>query len=183
MPPRETGPKPFFALQSPREVNRPELPQELVQFYAANEAVEFEGCEYGSLFLYPLRRVKRVGWADLHLVTNCPEGWEHFDAFCIGSGCHFEDIVSVVSAPCCPSGSILALGGELDWGAGGTGPFAIGWSVVLGTSLFEWLAHLEEWSWWEYVIGFGIPTLSLEHKRKLREYYLALNPNIEWPEP
>jgi hypothetical protein len=182
MSPHESGPKPFFQLQSPREVNRPQLPQELVQFYSANEAVEFE-CDEGSIDLVPLREVKRIGWSDLHVVANCPEGWEHFDAFRIGGGCHFEDIVYVINAPSCQPGAILALGGEIDWGTGGTGPFALGWSLVLGASLFEWLDHLEEEHWWEYVIGFGIPGLTIEHQRRLRAYYLALNPSIEWPEP
>lgn len=179
------GLKPFAQLVTPRQVNRPELPQELVQFYSTNEAIEFEGLEYGSLYLHPLRDVKRVGWAGLDLIGDCPERWESLDCFLIGSGCHFEKIVYVVSAPCCQPGAVLALGGQLDWGLVGTGSSGsdLAWGLVLGASLYEWLRHLEEYGWWEYAIGFDIPQLPVERQRQLRAYYLALNPSIEWPEP
>lgn len=77
---------------------------------------------------------------------------------------------------------ILALGGQLDWN-GGTGPFTFQLSLVLGASFSEWLWHLEEYGWFEYGIGFGIPDLPASRQRTLRAYYLALNPHIEWPEP
>jgi hypothetical protein len=53
------GPKPFVPLAAPRAVNRPDFPPDLARFYAENEAVEFEGTDYGSPYLYPLRDVKR----------------------------------------------------------------------------------------------------------------------------
>src|SRR5262249_39960028 len=152
------GPKPYVRLPTPRAVNRPDFPPDLTHFYAHHEAVEFEGLEENrSLDLLPLREVKRIGWAGLDLVGDCPEGWERFDALRSGGGCHFERIVYVIDAPCCPSGSILGLGGELNWGSVGTGSHVLGWGLVLGASFPEWLRHLEEYGWWEHAIGFGIP--------------------------
>lgn len=177
------GPKPFLRLAVSRDVNRHELPSDLARFYADNEAIAFEGSDYGSIYLRPLREVKRVGWAGLGLLWDAPAGWGTFDACLFGFGCHFERIVYVVDAPCCQPGAILAIGGQLDWGPGGTGPRSANACLVLGANLSEWLRHLEEEDWWEYAIGFGIPSLPVEHQRELRAYYLALNPNIEWPEP
>ncbi len=173
------GPKPFVRLATPREVNR-ELPQELAQFYSEYEAIEFEGLDYGSLYLYPLHRVKR--WKGLDLYGDVPEGWEEFDGFRIGGSCSGARIVYVLSAPNCQTGAILAIGGDLDW-VGGVGPYAMGNCLVLGATFFDWLRHLEEWDWWEYGVGYCIPELSVARRRKLRASYLALNPNIEWPEP
>lgn len=178
-----TGPKPFVRLAAPRVVDRPDWPRDLVQFYSENEAVWIDDAENWSIELYPLHDVKRVDWAGLELVGNTPEGWERFDALLIGKGCHFEQIVSVIRAPCCPPGAILTLGHNLDWGNVGTGPFSLACGLVLASSFSEWLWHLEENGWWEYTIGYGIPDLPVPRQRALRAHYLALNPHIEWPEP
>jgi hypothetical protein len=175
------GPKPFARLATPRVVERADFPPDLAAFYSANEAVTFEGFDYGSLYLYPLAAVQRVSWSDVDW-HDTPEGWEAFDALLIGGGCHGESIVSVLSAPCCPAGAILALGGQLDWN-GGAGPFTYQLSLVLGASLSEWLRHLERFDWWEYGVGFDIPSLPPARQQQLRAYYLALNPHVEWPEP
>jgi hypothetical protein len=174
------GPKPFYRLEPPRVVTVPDFPQDLAQFYAEYEAVEFEGSDYGSLFLHPLRDVER--WRGLDLYRNVPEGWEEFDCFLIGYGCSGARLVYVLNSPNCQPEAILAIGGGLDW-EGGTGPFTMGNCIVLGASLFDWLRYLEEFGWWEHGVGYGIPELPVERQRKLRAYYLALNPNIEWPEP
>lgn len=175
------GPKPFVPLETPRVVTVPDFPQDLAQFYAQYEAIEFEGIsDYGSLFLYPLHRVQR--WKGLDLYTNVPEGWEDFDSFLVGGSCHGAEIVYVLSAPNCPPGAILAIGGDLDW-EGGTGPYTTGNCLVLGATFFDWLRHLEEFNWWEYGVGYGIPDLPVERRRQLRSYYLALNPHLDWPEP
>ena len=173
----------FVRLATPRPVHRPELPRDLAQFYAENEPVEFEVADNYSIYLNSLQEVKEVSWDGLEMHWDRPEGWEKFAAFLIGGGCYGERIVSVIDAPCCQPGAILALGGELNWGPGGTGPFASECTLVLGSSFSEWLHHLEEEEWWEYTIGYGIPDLSLDHQRRLRAYYLTLNPHIEWPEP
>ncbi len=178
----ETGPMPFVRLATPREVKRQDFPQALIQFYAGNEAVEFEGLEYGSMYLHPLHEVERIGWAGVDPFNDCPEGWEKFDAFLIGGGCCFEKILYVTHAPCCQPGAILALRGNIS-GPGGVGAFALESSLVLAANFSEWLRRLEEEGWWEYAIGGGILSLPVDHQRKLRTYYLALNPDIEWPEP
>lgn len=177
------GPKPFLSLATRRAVERTDLPPDLIRFYSESKALELNAEDHYSICLSPLKAVKRVDWEGLGLVGDRPEGWDAFAGFLIGSGCHFERIVSVIDAPCCESGAILALGGELDWGRGGTGPFAFFRSVVLAASFPEWLSHLEEEGWWEYAVGYGIPDLPVDHQRRLRAYYRALNPNIDWPEP
>src|SRR5690348_11754710 len=134
----------FVRLPKPRLVDRPEFPRDLVQFYAENELVEFSVTDTYSIYLNPLDEVRKVEWEDLASCGIAPKGWERFSALLIGGGSYGERIVSVINAPCCQPGAILALDGELDWGLGGTGPFATGCTLVLGSSFSEWLSHLEE---------------------------------------
>ena len=176
------GPKPFARLPAPREVDRADFPPDLAHFYAHNEAIEFNGLEYGSLYLYPLAQVKRMDRVSVGLDhEHCPDAWKDFDALRIGRSCFGEDILYVIRAPCCPSGAILVIGGPGNLPEGGSGGQGV-LCLVLGASFSEWLWHLEGEGWWEYFLGGGMLELPLERQRKLRAYYLALNPNIEWPE-
>src|SRR5262245_22307286 len=106
-------PKPFVQLGAIREVNRPELPSDLAEFYARHEGIGLESSPDRTVRLCRLDEVARIGWKDLQLVTanEVPEGWEGFAAFGIGMGRFFEEIVYVLNAPSCSPGSILEIGG------------------------------------------------------------------------
>jgi len=169
--------KPFVQISAPREVNRPELPPDLAEFYTQHEGIGLESPSDRTVRLCKLDEVVRYGWKDLHAIfgDDIPEGWEGFAAFLIGMGMYFEDIVYVLDAPSCPSGTILAIGG-LASGPGGKGPAAMGRSLVLAVSFREWLIHMERWGWVEYSVA-GIGDLPEQHKQELCRYYLALNPD------
>src|SRR5262249_19706063 len=121
--------KPFVHLAEPRAVNRSELPPDLAEFYTTHEGVGLESSPDRAVRLCKLDEVTRVGWKDLRLVGDVPEGWEGFAAFRIGMGMFFEEIVYILDAPSCPAGSILALGRDLA-GPGGAGPFSLESSLV-----------------------------------------------------
>jgi hypothetical protein len=175
--------QPFDRLGTSRMVTIPGFPPDLARFYSEYEPIDLDVSEHYSIELNPLNEVEQITWDGLELLWDRPDGWEKFAAFLIGYGCFGERIVSVIDAASCRQGSILALGGQINWGPGGTGPFALCGSLVLASSFSNWCRHLEEEGWWEYAVGFGIPELTVDHQRKLRRYYLTLNPDIEWPEP
>jgi hypothetical protein len=176
-------PKPFAKLAARRVVNRPELPPDLVEFYAEHEGIGLESNSDRVVRLCKLDEVARVMWKDLTCAFDdyVPEGWERFAAFQIGMGMFFEDIVYVLDAPSCPPGSILAIGGIAP-GPGGGGPFSLESSLVLAASLSDWLAHLERWGWVEYSVA-GIGDLSEQEQQEICRYYLALNPDMNLGKP
>jgi hypothetical protein len=166
--------KPFVHLAAPRAVKRSELPPDLAKFYAAHEGVGLESSPDRPVRLCRLEEVARVGWNDLGLVGDAPEGWAGLAAFRVGMGMFGDEIVYVLDAPSCPPGSILALGRDLA-GPGGVGPFSLGSSLVLAASFPEWLAHLERWGWVGYAVaGWEAPT----DRQAVKQYYLALNPDM-----
>lgn len=168
--------KPFVRLVASRTVSRPELPPDLAEFYAWHEGVGLEGGPDRTVRLCRLDEVARIGWKDLLLVCDVPEGWERLAAFRIGMGMFFEEIVYVLDAPSCPPGSILALGGVAP-GPGGRGPYALESSLVLAASFRDWLTHLERCEWVEYAVA-GIGDLPERQQQELCRYYLALNPDM-----
>jgi hypothetical protein len=174
-------PKPFVRLTSPRVVERPGLPKDLVVFYAENEGVGLKSNPDRVVRLCRLDEVSRIGWRDLHILgTDEYPGWERFAAYRIGVGPYFDEIVYVLDAPACPTGSILAIGVDVA-GPGGSGPARLEPSLVLASSFAEWLSHLEECDWIEYGLVPGELTGLPEIKqRQHRAYYQALNPGISW---
>jgi hypothetical protein len=114
----------------------------------------------------------------VHFAYDGPEGWEHFAAFPIGMGMFFEEIVYILDAPACPSGSVFAVGEILIGWEGGTGPFKLDGSLVLAATFTDWLAHLERWEWQEPVLA-GMGDLPEPKHREACRYYLALNPDLD----
>jgi hypothetical protein len=166
--------RPFVHLAAARAVDRNELPADLAEFYAAHEGVGPESSLDRPVRLCRLEEAVRVGWNDLRVVCDAPEGWERFAAFRVGMGMFGDEIVYVLDAPSCPAGSILALGRDLA-GPGGRGPFSLESSLVLATSFPGWLAHLERWGWVEYAVaGWEAPP----EPQEVAQYYLALNPSM-----
>jgi hypothetical protein len=166
--------KPFIRLPMPRMVSRPELSSGLAEFYAWHEGVGLESSPDRPVRLCKLDEVTRVGWKDLLVVSDVPEGWERFAAFRIGRGMFFDDIVYVLEAPSCPPGSILAIGRDL-CGPGGDGPFRLESSLVLAATFPAWLAHLERWGWVEYAVAGWEPP---PEPQEIDQYYRALNPGL-----
>jgi hypothetical protein len=172
--------KPFIQLPARRMVNRPEFPPDLSEFYAEHEGIGLERSPEYPLRLCRLDEVKRIGWKGLRSLwasaDHVPEGWNGFAGFWIGLGSFGEEIVYVLDAPCCPTGSILALGGCAP-GPGGTGPYCLEASLVLALSLQGWLAHLKRWDWVAYVVA-GAGDLPRPQQDELTRYYLVLNPSM-----
>jgi hypothetical protein len=170
------APKPFIRLAARRVVNRPDLPADLAEFYAWNEGVGLESdCAHYPVRLCKLDEVVCGGWKDLDLGDDIPEGWEEFAGCRIGIGMFsMEEIVRVLNAPSCPSGSILAIGRDVA-GPGGDGPYALESSLVLATSFPDWLAHLERWGWVEHAVAGWEAQVDIQ---EIDRYYLALNPRI-----
>jgi len=170
--------KPFVQLAAPRTVHQPELPPDLAEFYARHEGVGLESRWDRTVRLCRLDEVVRIGWKNLHtaFADEIPKAWEGFAAFRIGMGTFFEEIVYVLNAISCPSGSILEIGG-LSPGPGGKGPTSLESSLVLAASFREWLIHLEHWGWVEYAVA-GIGDLPEQQQQELIRYYLSLNPGM-----
>jgi hypothetical protein len=172
--------KPFVRLPAPRAVNRPELPPDLTEFYAEHEGIGLESSSDYPVRLCRLDEVDRIGWKDLLSFSasadDVPEGWRGLAGFLIGVGTFGEEILYVLDAPCCPAGSILALGG-LAPGPGGTGPYTLEQSLVLAVSFRGWLAHLERCGWVEYAVT-GVRDLPEPQQEEVCQHYLALNPSM-----
>jgi hypothetical protein len=128
-----------------------------------------------------LDEVKRVGWKDLRVVGDVPEGWERFAAFRIGMGRYFEELLYVLEAPSCSRGSILTIGGMVP-GPGGEGPASLETSLVLARSFRDWLTRLEQCGWVEYAVA-GIRSVPEREQQELCRYYLALNPGMNVGNP
>jgi hypothetical protein len=175
--------KPFLLLKAPRAVNRPELPPDLAEFYAEHEGIGLESSKDD----YPVRlcrldQVARFAWKDLRIAyarPDAPEGWEGFAAYLLGVGMFGDEILYVLDAPCCPPGSVLAIGRDMG-GPGGVGPFSLEPSLVLAESFPAWLAHLERWGWVEYVVAGGDAP---PDPQEVERYYLGLNPGVKMGGP
>jgi hypothetical protein len=173
------NPMPFYKLAKVRSVNRPELPQDLADFYTAHEGVGLESPADRTIRLGRLSEVQLIGWKDLHIhsFSDCvPEGWEKFAAFLLGVGMFFEEIVYVLNAPCCGPGSILEIGVDLP-GPGGKGPAPIESSLLLAASLAQWLEHHKRFDWAECADG-GLAGLPRQERSEIIQYYLTLNPRM-----
>jgi hypothetical protein len=92
----------------------------------------------------------------------------------------FDEILYVLDAPVCPTGSILTIGVDVA-GPGGSGSVVFEPSLVLASGFAEWLRHLEECGWVEYgfVPGALVELSGAEQRHHLR-YYQTLNPGINW---
>jgi hypothetical protein len=174
-------PKPFIRLAEPRVVNRPELPPDLAEFYTWHEGIGLESPPDRTVRLCRLDEVACVGWKELVLVGDVPEGWEPFAAFRVGMGRFFEELLYVLEAPSCSSGSILAIGGMVP-GPGGEGPASLETSLVLARRFQDWLTHLEQCGWVEYAVA-GIRSVPEREQQELCRYYLALNPGMNLCSP
>ena len=168
--------KPFVSLNRFRPIDRPDLPDDLVQFYKWHEGVGLESSPDRAVRLCKLVEVAQVGWQDVESVAEVPEGWADFAAFRVGSGMFFEKIVYVCYAPSCHRGSLLAIGRDV-CGPGGDGPYALESSLVLAASFSSWLAHLAQWRWIEPAVS-GIRELTKWEQGKILDYYLSLNPGM-----
>jgi hypothetical protein len=165
-------PRPFVRLPTPRAVDRPDLPPDLVGFYAWHEGAGPDDPDgdrglYRIIRLCELAEVARIGWEGLGLATDTPEGWERFSAFRLGTGSFFSQIVYAVSAPICPPGAILAIGGGV-----------VELPTVLGATFPDWLAHLERCGWAEPMIE-SYRDFTAEERAELYRYYRALNPDMD----
>jgi hypothetical protein len=172
--------KPFAKLAVPRAVQRSDLPIDLATFFANYEGIglESDGDPECVVWLCRLDEVVRVGWTELGVIADVPEGWDRFTALRVGIGRFFEKIVYVLDAPSCPPGSILAIGGNVP-GLGGDGPYALDSSLVLAANFLDWLAHLERWGWAEPAIAVAWE-LTERERQELYQYYRALNPRMLW---
>jgi len=88
----------------------------LAEFYAEHEGIGLESSIDYPVRMCKLDQVARVGWNDLYADSgedDLPPGWEAFAAFRIGVSPFGAQILYVVDAPCCPPGSILAIGNDI----------------------------------------------------------------------
>ncbi len=173
---------PYCRLVAPREVADRRLPDDLRQFFAGNEGIGLDSNPERIVRLCKLSEVKAVQWADLHIFGKYePDpGWEEFAGYRIGISSFGDEIIYVLKAPVCASGSILTLGPDVA-GPGGTGPLAIEPSLVLSPNFDEWLRNMERAGWREYgLTPGGIRELPRSQKDQLLRYYKGLNPKIKW---
>ena len=173
---------PYRRLVAPREVADHRLPDDLRQFYAWNEGVGLESDPEQIIRVCKLAEVKSVQWADLHIFGKDKpgRGWEEFAGYRIGRSSFGDEIIYVLKAPVCATGSIFALGPDVA-GPGGTGPLAIDSSLVLSPNFDEWLRNMERAGWHEYgLTPGGIRELPNAQKDQLLRYYKGLNPEIKW---
>lgn len=173
--------KPFFTFDAPRQVDRADLPYDLIRFYTYHEGVGL-----GSNSDYPVRlcqlyEVRHVACQDvLALNDGSPEGWEWFSGIRIGTDSWLNHIVYVLDAPCCQPGAIMLFGPAVA-GPGGNGPHQLKSSLVLAVSLMDWLANMQRFGWKEYgSIPGAITDLVADQKEWLLRHYRALNPKIRW---
>jgi hypothetical protein len=136
----------YFRLKSPREVDGPKLPADLVRFYAYHEGVGIESEPDRAIRLCRLSEVAKIGWKDLHILGEdepTHEGWSAFDGFRVGYSDTLDEIVYVISAPGIRSGSVMALGESAMVGPPGDdadGPYG---AIVLADSFGAWVQRLE----------------------------------------
>lgn len=173
--------KPFERLSVPRNVEHYGLPSDLAAFYAENEGVGLESNPERVVRLCRLDEVARIEWRDLHIfgADECV-GWKSFSAYRIGVSSFFDEIVYVLAAPVCPTGSILTIGVDVA-GPGGSGPANLEPSLVLASSFAAWLTHMEACGRNEYgLVPGGLAELPEAEQRQHRHYYWMLNPEISW---
>jgi hypothetical protein len=174
-------PKPFVHLTAERTVEQLRLPPDLARFYAESEGVGLGSSQERVVRLCRLDEIARIGWRDLHIfgARKCP-GWEGFAAYRIGVSPFFDEILYVLDAPSCPTGSILTIGVDVA-GPGGSGSASLEPSLVLASSFTEWLRHLAHSGWVEYgLVPGGLAELAEADQEEHRRYYHALNPGISW---
>jgi hypothetical protein len=175
--------KPFIPLKQPRAVDRPDLPGDLVAFYAKHDVNPQFNSTY--IVLHPLQEVVRVGLHDIGFqVDLLPDAvqleWSKFGGIVVAHDTFGEEIVYVTCAPSCEPGCIMVLGSDVS-GPGGVGPHAWDFTLVLARSFSTWLAHLERWQGIEYgVIPGSIKDLPAANQQGLRQYYRSLNPKTPW---
>jgi len=173
--------KPFTPLERPRAVARVDLPPDLLRFFRHNEGVGLESSHERDIRLCRLSEVKEYAWRDVPIFgADDDPGWDDFRGLYIGVSSFLDRIFWVRKAPCCPEGSIFALGPDVA-GPGGAGEYAMEPSLVLASSFDEWLTRLARYDWIEYGLGPGaIWDLPEAEQTELRAYYRSLNPGIEW---
>jgi len=173
--------KPFNQLPVARSLERFDLPVDLAAFYERHEGVGLESTPERLLRLCQLDEITHVGWRDLHVLgeEDVP-GWEEFAAIRIGMSAFFDEVLYVTDCPCCESGAILCIGIDVS-GPGGVGDARFECSLVLATSLSDWLERLERFNWVEYGLMPGqLADLSQDDEWELRSHFLRLNPAISW---
>ena len=171
--------KPIVRLAAPRNVEQLGMPTDLAQFYSENDGAGLEIDTDRVVRLCSLNEVARIGWRNVNVPDDYP-GWEQFAAYRIGISPFLDEIVYVLSAPVCPTGFILTIGVDIA-GPGGSGSATLENSLVLASSLGEWLKRLEACGWADYGLGPGdLAKLPAAEEREHRRYYQALNPKIVW---
>jgi hypothetical protein len=165
---------------------RPELPGDLVRFFAEIERVGLETTVDHNVRLCRLGEVQPVRCCDIEVLRDDEANggpWIGFSGFQIGKSSYFDEIVYAVTAPVCQKGAIMVFGMDIA-GPGGSGSAVIEPSLVLANSLDGWLAHLKRWNWTEFgITPGGINDLADTDQTDLRKHYLALNPQISWGSP
>lgn len=171
--------KPIVRLTVPRNVEQLGLPTDLARFYSENDGAGLEIDTDRVVRLCRLNEVARIGRRNVNIPDDSP-GWEQFAAYRIGISPFLDDIVYVLTAPVCPTGSILTIGVDIA-GPGGSGSAALENSLVLASNFAEWLKRLEACGWADYGLGPGdLAKLPATEEREQRRYYQALNPKIAW---
>src|SRR5260370_6520885 len=123
----------------------------------APEGMGLESSEDHSIRLCKLDEIRPVRRDDIRVFGKSEgddPGWADFAGFLLGLSWFRDEIVYVVSAPVCSSGSIMVFGPDIS-GPGGIGKATIEPSLVLATSFSRWLPHIERWCWTEYGIVPG----------------------------
>jgi hypothetical protein len=174
--------KPFKRLRLRRLVKRPDLPNDLVEFYEQNEGVGLESSADHLVRLCRLDEVAHVEWRDLHIFGELYKipGWESFSGFRVGFSSFGDEIVYVLECPCCAKGAILTIGIDVP-GPKQRLPERFESALVLASTFTGWLRHLARMGWVEYGLVNGyLADLPATEQRELRLYYQALNPGITW---
>jgi hypothetical protein len=174
------GFKPYHTLTHSRDVEN--VPLMLQRFYAANDGVGIDSSADRSIRLCKLQEIARVQWSDLHIVGKHPpeSGWEAFSGYRIAVSNFLDEIILVLNAPVCSSGSIITLGPDVA-GPGGDGAHTLEYSLVLANDFDSWLDRLEQDQWIEYGLGpAGIADLPRPRAMVLKQHFHRLNPRISW---
>jgi len=174
---------PFQQLPSHREVTQEGFPEELSEFYQNYEGIGLESSPDNPIRICRLEEAIRISCSELDLLGGeVLEGWESFSAIRLGMSPFFDEIVSVIEAPCCDAGSIMVFGGDI-YGPGGKGEYAFECSLVLASSLSEWLDRIAKYDWNDpglYPGEFEAGGRLEDQRSELVQYYKKLNPQIEW---
>jgi len=166
--------KPFVALSRSRTVI--DLPSDLASFYSQHDGIGLESSPDVSIRLCKLREIRRVDSQDILVLKDRDStAWRAFSGLSIGIDSWFDDVVYVLSAPCCDAGTIVLFGPDV------AGSPHLENALILASSFDQWLVNLQHNGWVEYgACPGGLVDKKAAERDAIRHYYNQLNPRLEW---